>query len=322
MPSTTRKRTGAALGGGAHPIALERGHPPRSASPDRRTRISRKTLQSHARELVSAAARRLSQRLGYRPHAPASWSEVFGPEARPVQGGAAGISRRGEPRCRAQDYAGSKLRPDACSLGRARAARRHRSQYLSLPVEEPSSVCSFRELRRRRCAFLLHRPLFSKDKPLHRHRGVSIALLPPPCIYVNAASGIREPRDLVGKKVGNPIPDDGPRPGYAAHPLDEYGVPVQSVTYYIRRREEPGRPEKIKAGPPAAEIRPVQRIGEQQTLSRCWPAVGDRRAVYRPRTPSSYRHRREQVKACSRTTPTWSAITTAGEDLLPSCTRG
>jgi 4,5-dihydroxyphthalate decarboxylase len=53
-------------------------------------------------------------------------------------------------------------------------------------------------------------------------------------IYVHCASGIRTPRDLIGKKVGEPFAygHDGaiwPR-GILS---DEYGVPVNSVTYYV-----------------------------------------------------------------------------------------
>src|SRR3977135_152353 len=60
------------------------------------------------------------------------------------------------------------------------------------------------------------------------------------CIYVNTKSGIREPKDLSGKRVGN-------REYQMTAPVwirvilqDEYGVPVDSVTYYTGGEEEPG----------------------------------------------------------------------------------
>lgn len=53
-------------------------------------------------------------------------------------------------------------------------------------------------------------------------------------IYINRASGIRTPKDLIGKKVGEPFAygHDGaiwPR-GILS---DEYGVPATGVTYYV-----------------------------------------------------------------------------------------
>jgi 4,5-dihydroxyphthalate decarboxylase len=105
------------------------------------------------------------------------------------------------------------------------------------------------------------------------------------CIYVNAASGIREPRDLIGKRVGNPEYQMTAPAWIRGILSDEHGVPVNSVTYFTGGEEEPGRPEKIKLDLPP-EIR-VQRIGENQTLSAML-ASGEIDALYTARAPSSY----------------------------------
>jgi ABC-type amino acid transport substrate-binding protein len=86
------------------------------------------------------------------------------------------------------------------------------------------------------------------------------------CIYVNAKSGIRTPKDLIGKKVG--VPEfQMTAPVWIRGTLDElYGVPVDSVTYYTGGEEEPGRSEKLALDLPA-NIK-VQPIAEDKTLSQ------------------------------------------------------
>ena len=50
------------------------------------------------------------------------------------------------------------------------------------------------------------------------------------CIFVSAASGVREPRDLVGKKVGTPEYQMTAGVWIRGILSDDYGVPVTSVT--------------------------------------------------------------------------------------------
>src|SRR5215211_7767638 len=82
-------------------------------------------------------------------------------------------------------------------------------------------------------------------------------------IYVNANFGIREPKDLIGKRVGTPE-FQMTAPVWIRGILSEhYGVPVDSVTYVTGGEEEPGRSEKIKLDlPPNIKVEP---IGETQT---------------------------------------------------------
>jgi 4,5-dihydroxyphthalate decarboxylase len=161
--------------------------------------------------------------------------------------------------------------------------------YLMLPVEETF----FRMLRHREfdvaemslSSYVVS--LFTPDAPF-----IAIPVFPSrvfrhSCIFVNAAGGIREPKDLVGKRVGNPEFQMTAAVWIRGILADEYGVPVDSVTYCTGGEEEPGRPEKLKLDLPP-EIR-VQRIGPEQTLTSML-ASGEIDALYTARTPSSFRN--------------------------------
>jgi 4,5-dihydroxyphthalate decarboxylase len=105
------------------------------------------------------------------------------------------------------------------------------------------------------------------------------------CIYVNADSGIREPRDLIGKRVGNPEYQMTAPAWIRGILADEYGVPVDSVRYLTGGEEEPGRPEKIALDLPAS-IR-LEPIGPKDTLSQML-IDGELDALYTARMPSCY----------------------------------
>jgi 4,5-dihydroxyphthalate decarboxylase len=105
------------------------------------------------------------------------------------------------------------------------------------------------------------------------------------CVFINEQSGIREPRDLVGKRVGTPEIQLTANVWIRGILADEYGVPVDSVTYYTGGEEEPGRPEKLKLDlPPSWRVQP---IGATQTLSAML-ASGEIDAFQGPRIPSSH----------------------------------
>ena len=104
-------------------------------------------------------------------------------------------------------------------------------------------------------------------------------------IYVNANSGIREAKDLIGKRVGNPEYQMTAPVWIRGILSDHYGVPVDSVTYFTGGEEEPGRGEKIKLDLPA-NIK-VQSIGPQQTLAQML-LDGEIDALYTARMPSSF----------------------------------
>jgi 4,5-dihydroxyphthalate decarboxylase len=159
--------------------------------------------------------------------------------------------------------------------------------YLNLPVEETF----FRMLRHREfdvaelslSSYTLS--LFRDDAPF-----IAIPIFPSryfrhSCIYVHADSGIREPRDLIGKRVGNPEYQMTAPVWIRGILSDEYGVPVTSVTYHSGGEEQAGRTEKIALSLPP-EIR-LEAIPSGKTLSRMLE-TGEIDALYTARAPSTF----------------------------------
>jgi len=104
-------------------------------------------------------------------------------------------------------------------------------------------------------------------------------------IYVNADSGIREPKDLIGKRIGTPEFQMTAPVWIRGILAEHYGVPVDSVTYYTGGQEETGRSEKQKLDlPPGIRIHP---IGATQTLSRML-GEGEIDALHTARMPSTF----------------------------------
>jgi 4,5-dihydroxyphthalate decarboxylase len=158
--------------------------------------------------------------------------------------------------------------------------------YHALPVEETF----FRMLRHREfdaaelslSSYLL---AASRDDPF-----VAIPVFPSRSfrhagVFVSGRSGIREPRDLIGKRVGVPEYQLTAIVWIRGILADEYGVSVPSVTYVTGGEETPGRVEKVALDLPA-EIR-IEPIGPAQTLSAML-AAGEIDALYAPRKPSTY----------------------------------
>lgn len=159
--------------------------------------------------------------------------------------------------------------------------------YLNLPVEETF----FRMLRHQEFE-MAEMSLSSYTVSMFREPRpfVAIPIFPSrffrhSCIYVNADSGIREAKDLIGKRVGNPEYQMTAPVWIRGILSDHYGVPVDSVTYYTGGEEEPGRSEKIRLDlPPNIKVKP---IGPQQTLSQML-LDGEIDALYTARMPSSF----------------------------------
>jgi 4,5-dihydroxyphthalate decarboxylase len=167
--------------------------------------------------------------------------------------------------------------------------------YLNMPVEETF----FRMLLHREfdaAEMSLSSYSVSRSKP--EQPFVAIPVFPSrffrhSCIYVNAKSGIKEPKDLIGRRVGNPEYQMTAPVWIRGILSDHYGVPVDSVTYCTGGEEEPGRSEKIKLDlPPNIRVEP---IGEHQTLSQML-ADGEIDALYTARMPSSFRNGNGKVK--------------------------
>jgi len=113
------------------------------------------------------------------------------------------------------------------------------------------------------------------------------------CIFVSAASGVREPKDLAGKRIGVPEYQMTAPVWIRGILHDEYGVDPASCEYWTGGEEEPGRDEKLKLDLPA-KFR-VSPIGPRQTLSRMI-ADGAVDAMHTARAPSTFRTEPSKVR--------------------------
>jgi 4,5-dihydroxyphthalate decarboxylase len=159
--------------------------------------------------------------------------------------------------------------------------------YLNLPVEETF----FRMLRHREfdaaemslSSYAVS--LFTEDRPF-----VAIPVFPSrffrhSSIYINVESGIREPGDLVGKRIGTPEYQMTAPVWIRGILADEYSVPVTSVQYLTGGEESPDRPEKLELNLP--EEISVTPIGTGKTLNAMLES-GEIQALYTARAPSSF----------------------------------
>jgi 4,5-dihydroxyphthalate decarboxylase len=167
--------------------------------------------------------------------------------------------------------------------------------YLNLPVEETF----FRMLRNREFD-IAEMSLSSYTVSMFREPRpfVAIPIFPSrlfrhSSIYINASSGIRTPKDLIGKRVGTPEYQMTAPVWIRGILADHYGVPVDSVTYCTGGEEETGRSEKLKLDLPASIH--VEPIGEHQTLSQML-AAGEIDALHTARMPSTFWTAPEKVK--------------------------
>jgi 4,5-dihydroxyphthalate decarboxylase len=159
--------------------------------------------------------------------------------------------------------------------------------YLNLVIEE----IFFRQMRHQEfdaselsfSSFLVS--MFEKTPPF-----IAIPIFPSRSfrhsgIYINAHAGIREPRDLVGKRVGCAEYQLTANVWIRGILKDEYGVEPSSFTTVIGGLEEAGRVEKAAVSlPPDITI---AHIGPDQTLSAMLDA-GEIDALFTPRAPSSF----------------------------------
>ncbi len=159
--------------------------------------------------------------------------------------------------------------------------------YLNMPVEETF----FRMLRNREfdiAEMSLSSYTVSMQKP--ERPFVALPVFPSrffrhSCIYINAAAGIKTPKDLIGKRIGVPEYQMTAPVWIRGILSDHYGVPVDSVTYMSGGEEEPNRDEKLKLDlPPNIKLVP---IGPGKTLTKMLHE-GEIDALYTARMPSSF----------------------------------
>jgi len=185
---------------------------------------------------------------------------------------------------RMRALADGRVRPEGIDLN-----------FLDLPVEETF----FRMLRNREfdvaelslSSYTIS--LFREPRPfvaipvfpsrMFRHSGV----------FISTASGIREPKDLAGKRIGTPEYQLTAPVWIRGILQDEYGVPIESCEYFTGGQEQPGRDEKVSLElPPQIRLR---RIAPEKTLSQML-AAGEIDALESPRMPSTFHSAPDKVK--------------------------
>ena len=113
------------------------------------------------------------------------------------------------------------------------------------------------------------------------------------CVYINTDSGINEPRDLIGKRVG--VPEYQITMAIWARGIlqHEYGVPPEKMKWFTGGEEHPGRVDKIKHDLPGSiDIRP---IAPEQTLSSMLE-LGEIDAMISAHMPSPFVRRSPKVR--------------------------
>lgn len=110
------------------------------------------------------------------------------------------------------------------------------------------------------------------------------------CIYVNADAGIREPKDLIGRRIG--VPEYQITAAVFARGLlsDDFGVTADQLHWFQGGLEEPGRVPHTKVEPPV----PIERIPGDRTLATMLEE-GEIDALISPRVPSTFKSRRGKV---------------------------
>ncbi len=166
---------------------------------------------------------------------------------------------------------------------------------LELPVEE-----TFFRMARNREFDVAEMSMSSYTVSLHRDPQPFIAIPVFPSrffrhssIYVSAKSGIREPKDLIGRKIGTPEYQMTAPVWIRGILSDDFGVKPDAVEYWTGGEEETQRDEKIKLDLPARFK--VHPIGPDKTLSRMI-ADGEIDALHTARAPSTFHSKPDAVR--------------------------
>lgn len=112
-------------------------------------------------------------------------------------------------------------------------------------------------------------------------------------IYVNAAAGIEEPADLIGRVVGVPEYQMTAAVWIRGILAEHHDVPVSAVGYRTGGLHEPGRVEKLPIPElPGVEVEPIP---PGQTLAEML-VDGEIDALYSARTPQPFAEGRPEVR--------------------------
>jgi 4,5-dihydroxyphthalate decarboxylase len=105
------------------------------------------------------------------------------------------------------------------------------------------------------------------------------------CIYINSRSGIRDPQDLVGKRVGCPEYQMTAAVWLKGILADDYGVPVNSVSYHTGGLRDHNRHEMPMHLPTDIHVEPIP---SNRTLSEMID-TGEIDALYTAESPATFR---------------------------------
>jgi 4,5-dihydroxyphthalate decarboxylase len=111
-------------------------------------------------------------------------------------------------------------------------------------------------------------------------------------IYVSTRSGIKEPSDLVGKRVGCPEYQMTAAVWIKGILSDHHGVPVNSVEYVTGGLRQPGRTEAPMDLPPDIK---VEWIGDGRTLTEMLER-GEIDALYTAEMPETFQSHSPNVR--------------------------
>lgn len=111
-------------------------------------------------------------------------------------------------------------------------------------------------------------------------------------IYVHAASGIRSPADLRGKRIGCPEYQMTAAVWIKGILAEHYGVPVNSVTYHTGGLKEPGRRETPMELPDDIRVEPIP---DGMTLSEMLER-GEIDALYTAEAPDTFERGSRNVR--------------------------
>jgi 4,5-dihydroxyphthalate decarboxylase len=161
-------------------------------------------------------------------------------------------------------------------------------RYLTtFPAETFLRMVKFREFEVSELGFKFYvSSLFQDPPPFIAIPIFPLRLFRHSCIFVNSEAGIATPRDLVGKKIGEPFAYGHDAAIWARGALsDEYGVPPAGCSYHVGAVDEATRRD-FAPFPPSKEIR-VENIAPGQTLDAMLES-GEIDAMYSAITPPSF----------------------------------
>jgi len=113
------------------------------------------------------------------------------------------------------------------------------------------------------------------------------------CIYINTESGVREPKDLAGKRVGVPEYQITMAVWVRGILQHEYGVKPEQMKWFTGGEENPGREDKVQTDLPSNID--IRSIAPDQTLSSMLDR-GEIDAVISAHMPSPFVRRSPRVR--------------------------